>query len=181
MEFLYWVNCKGSSKNGQFPFIGQRDTWPHLYTLQRVQICPIMEYWCYIWAGSAKTSLPSNAVQKCLRSLVGEKLFKTFQALSQRHDVASLSFFYRYFHGRCSDALHQMVPPLKKFGRRTWLVNISHQYLLDIPKVKSKFHSQSFFPRTAVIWNSLPKSCFPDIYNLRLFKSKVNKFLSPPS
>ena len=124
-----------------------------------------------------KTSLYSlDAVQKRLRSLVGEELFKTLQPLSHRRNVASLSLFYRYFHGRCSDELHQMVPPLKKFGRRTRLANTSHQYVLDIPKAKSNFHSQSFFPRTAGIWNRLPQSCFPDTYDLGLFKSRVHKF-----
>ena len=141
-----------------------------------------MEYCCHIWAVSAKTSLSFlDAVQKRLPSLVGEELFKTLHSLSHSRDVASLYLLYRYFHGRCFDELHQMVPPLKKFVRRTQLANMSHQYILDILKAKSKFHSQSFFPRTASIWNRLPQSCFPDIYNLGLFKSRVNKILSPPS
>ena len=34
-----------------------------------------MEYFCHIWAGSEKTSLSSlDVVQKCFRSLLGDKL-----------------------------------------------------------------------------------------------------------
>ena len=153
-------------------------TPPAILYLYKSQIRPRMEYCCHIWAGSAQTSLSSlDAVQKRLRSLVGDELFGTLQPLSHRRDVSSLSLLYRYFHGRCSEELHQMVPPLKEFGRSTRLASRSHPYVLDIPKAKSKFHSQSFFPRTASIWNRLPQSSFPNTYDLGLFKSRVNKLL----
>ena len=153
-------------------------TPPAILYLYKSQIRPRMEYCCHIWAGSAQTSLSSlDAVQKRLRSLVGDELFGTLQPLSHRRDVSSLSLLYRYFHGRCSDELRQMVPPLKEFVRSTRLARSSHQYVLDIPKAKSNFHSQSFFPRTAGIWNRLPQSSFPDTYDLGLFKSRVNKLL----
>lgn len=35
-----------------------------------------------------------------------------------------------------------------------------------------------FSPRTYILWNALWHECFPDHYNLTLFKSNVNKFLS---
>ena len=34
----------------------------------------------------------------------------------------------------------------------------------------------SFFPRTARLWNSLPAECFPFTYDLYSFKSRVNSF-----
>ena len=153
-------------------------TSPAILYLYKNQIRTRMDYCCQIWVGSAQTSQSSlDVVHKRLHSLVGDELFGTLQPLSHRRDVSSLSLLYRYFHGKCSDELRQMVPPLKEFGRSTRLASSSHPYVLDIPKAKSKFHSQSFFPRTAGIWNRLPQSSFPDTYDLGLFKSRVNKLL----
>ena len=33
----------------------------------------------------------------------------------------------------------------------------------------------SFFPRTAKLWNSLPIECFPLTYGLSGFKSRINR------
>ena len=35
----------------------------------------------------------------------------------------------------------------------------------------------SFFPRTARLWNSLPMECFPLTYDLSGFKSRINRYL----
>merc|ERR1712215_160989 len=92
-----------------------------------------------------------------------------------------LALLYRYFHGECSDELQAMVPPVKAFPRNTRLassVTENHHHFLDIPFVHRQFHAASFFPRTALQWNTLPSSCFPDSCNLKLFKSRVNRYLS---
>ena len=39
-------------------------------------------------------------------------------------------------------------------------------------------YSSSFFPHTAILWNSLPVSCFPATYNLSQFKRNINSHLS---
>ena len=52
---------------------------------------------------------------------------------------------------------------------------------------QSKFHTlifncykdvyvNSFFPRTARLWNSLPIECFPLTYDLSGFKSRINRY-----
>ena len=147
--------------------------------LYKSQIRPRMEYCCHIWAGACKSSLSSlDRVQRRLRWLIGEELFNTLQPLSHRRDVASLSLFYRYFHGRCSEELHSLVPALRSFPVRTRFAVTAHPYHVDVPSSRTMFHANSFFPRTAAIWNSLPLYCFPENYNLGLFKSKVNKYLS---
>ena len=38
--------------------------------------------------------------------------------------------------------------------------------------------SNSFIPRTSILWNSLPEECFPSGYNLNSFKLLVNRFLT---
>ena len=35
----------------------------------------------------------------------------------------------------------------------------------------------SFFPRTAKLWNSLPIECFPLTYDLISFKYRINRYL----
>ena len=80
--------------------------------LYKSQVRPKMEYCCHIWAGAAKNSLSClDRVQNRLRNLVGDALFSSLQPLSHRRDVASLSLFYRYFHGKCSSELQSLVPP----------------------------------------------------------------------
>ncbi len=150
--------------------------------LYKSQIRPQMEYCCHIWGGAAQTSLSClNRVQNRLQNLVGDDLFSTLAPLSLRRDVASLSLLYRYFHGRCSNELHSLVPPLQTFRVRTRLAAFTqsnHPYTLRSPLIRNQFHENSFFPRTTRLWNSLPAHCFPASYNLTSFKSNVNKHLS---
>ena len=147
--------------------------------LFKSQIRPRMEYCCHIWAGASESSLSKlDQVQRRLRWLIGDELFNTLQPLPHRRNVASLSLFYRYFHGKCSDELHSLVPPIRSFPVRTRFAVSVHPFFVDIPKIRTKFHMDSFFPRTSSLWNSLPSECFPASYNLHLFKSRVNKHLS---
>ena len=124
--------------------------------LCKSQICPRMEYCCHIWAGACMSSLSSlDRVQRRLRWLIGEELFNTLQPLSHRRDVASLSLFYHYFHGRCSEELHSLVPALRSFPVRTRFAVTAHPYHVDVQSGRTMFHANSFFPRTTAIWNSL--------------------------
>ena len=83
------------------------------------------------------------------------------QSLSHRRNVASLSLFYKYFHGSCSDELKSLTPPIKSFLCKT------HPFTVQTPFCQKDFYSTSFFPRTSELWNSLPLSCFPPSYNLQ--------------
>ena len=61
-----------------------------------------------------------------LLNLVGEELGITLQPLSHQSSVASLCLFYRYFHGKCSTSLSNLVPPFRVFERETRLSACSH-------------------------------------------------------
>ena len=151
-----------------------------LLYLYKSQVRPKMEYCCHIWSGAPQRSLSIlDRLQRRMKGLVGDVLFSTLQPLSHRRDVASLSLFYRYFNGKCSTELHGLVPPRRVFDRRTRFACIQslHPYLLRIPTSRSNFHSNSFFPRTARLWNHLSAETFPVDYNLASFKSNVNKFI----
>ena len=150
--------------------------------LYKSQIRPKMEYCCHIWASSSQHALSAlDRVQNRMRGLLGDGLFSSLQPLSHRRNVASLALFYRYINGKCSDELHSLVPKKREFPRCTRFADSSkrHPHFLVIPKTRSMFHSNSFFPRTAAKWNSLPLECFPADYDLDLFKSRVNRYLSP--
>lgn len=47
-----------------------------------------------------------------------------------------------------------------------------------IPLVIWWFHLNSFFPRTVALFNGLPRGCFPDHWNLKIFMLGVNRYPS---
>ena len=49
-----------------------------------------------------------------------------------------------------------------------------HDFSVTIPRCYKDVYVNSFFPRTARLWNSLPIECFPLTYDLSGFKSRIN-------
>ena len=88
---------------------------PHdaILYLYKTTIRPLMEYCCHIWAGAPVCLLSLlDRVQKRIVNLVGEELGSSLQALSHRRSAASQScLFYRYFHGKCTTSVSDLVPP----------------------------------------------------------------------
>ena len=122
-----------------------------------------------------------DRVKRRMRWLIGDALFKTLQPLSHRRNVASLTLLYRYYSGKCSEELHQLVPPPKVFGMDTRLAvhtRQNHPHALEVPDSMKCFHADSFFPRTVKLWNNLPSHCFPLSYNIDKFKKRVNQHLA---
>ena len=73
---------------------------------------PCMEYCSHIWSGAPKPGCLDlhDRVHRKLVNLIGIVLSSTPQPLSHRRVVASLSLFYKYYHGRCSQELSSLVP-----------------------------------------------------------------------
>ena len=146
--------------------------------LYKATIRPLMEYCCHLWAGAPKTHLQLlDRVEKRAKNLIGQPLANELLPLSVRRDVASLSLFYRYYFGKCSSALSESVPKPKVFSRGTRRANPLTCYHVSLERTRTKGRSNSFFVRTAKLWNQLPSSCFPAQYNLDSFKRRVNRFL----
>ena len=99
------------------------------------------------------------------------------EPLAHRRNVASLSLFYRYYFGRCLSELAQLVPLPYSRGRSTRYSDRLHDFSVTIPRGYKDVYVNSFFPRTARLWNSLPIECFPLTYDLSGFKSRINKYL----
>ena len=109
--------------------------------------------------------------------IVGPSLAASLEPLAHRRNVASLSLFYRYYFGRCSSELAQLVPlPLSR-GRSTRYSDGLHDFSVTIPRCYKDVCVNSFFPRTAELRNSLPIECFPLTYDLSGFKSRINRHL----
>ena len=146
--------------------------------LYKATIRPLMEYCSHIWGGASACHLALlDRVQKRIINLVGEGLGSSLQTLSHRRSVATLSLFHRYFHGKCSSSLFSLVPPVRKFERATRPSASSHSYTLDVPRCRTRSYTNSFIPRAASLWNSLPSGCFPSSYDLASFKRNINSCL----
>ena len=79
--------------------------------LYKSTICPCMEYCCHVWAGAPSCYFYLlDKLQKRICKIVGPSLASSLEPLAHRRNVASLSLFYRYYFGRCSSELAQLVP-----------------------------------------------------------------------
>ena len=79
--------------------------------LYKFTIHPCMEYCCHVWAGAPRFYLELlDKLQKRMCRMVGPSLAASHEPLAHRRNVGSLRLFYRYYFGRCSLELAQLVP-----------------------------------------------------------------------
>ena len=146
--------------------------------LSKSTIHPCMEYCCHVWAGAPSCYLELlDKLQKRICKIVGPSLTASLELLAHRQNVASLSLFYRYYFGRCSSELAQLVTLPFSQGRSTHYSIRLHDFSVTIPRCSKDVYVNSFFPHRARLWNSLPIECFPSTYGLSGFKSRINRHL----
>ena len=92
-----------------------------LLYLYKTSIRPCMEYCSHLWSGAPKAGCLDllDRVQKRMLNLIGVDLAHRLDPLSHRRDVASLSLFYKYYHGHCSQELNGLVPGGRVISRPT--------------------------------------------------------------
>ena len=135
-----------------------------------------MEYCCHVWAGAPSCYLEMlDKLQKWICRTVGLSLAASLEPLAHRGNVASISFFCRYFFCRCSSELAQLVPLPYSQGRSAPYSHRLHDFSVTIPRCYKDIYVNSFFPHTARLWSSLPIECFPLTYDLSGFKSRINR------
>ena len=79
-----------------------------------------MEYCCHILAGAPSCYLELlDKLEKRICRTVGPTLATSLEPLAHCQNVASLSLFYRYYFGRCSSELAQLVPLSFSLGMST--------------------------------------------------------------
>ena len=146
--------------------------------LYKSTICPCMECCCHVWTGALSCYLELlEKLQKRICSIVGPSLATSLEPLAHRRNKASLSLFYRYYFGRYSSELAQLVPLPFSRGKSTRYSDRLHDFSVTIPKCYKDVYVNSFFHRTAKLRNSLPIECFPLMYDLSGFKSRINRHL----
>ena len=146
--------------------------------LYKSTIRPCMEYCCHVWAGAPSCYLDLlDKLQKRICRIVRPLLAASLEPLAHRRNVASLSLSYRYYFGRFSSELAQLVPLPFSRGRSTRYSDRLHDFSVTSPRCDKDVYVNSFFPRTAKLWNYLPIECFSLTYDLSGFKSRINRHL----
>ena len=125
--------------------------------LYKSTIWSCMEYCCHVCAGAPSYYLELlDKLQKRICGTVGPSLAASLEPLTHRRNVASLRLFYRYYFGRCSSELAQLVPLPYSRRRSTRYSDRLHDFSVTIPRCCKDAYVNSFFPRTARLWNSVP-------------------------
>ena len=142
--------------------------------LYKPTIRSCMEYCCHVSARAPSCYLELlDKLQKWICRTVGSSLAASLEPLAHRRNVASLSLFYRHYFGRCSSELAELVPLPYSRERSTHYSERLHDFSVTIPRCYKDVYVNSFFPRTARLWNSLPIECFPLTYDLSSFNCKL--------
>ena len=143
--------------------------------LYRSSIWPWVEYCCHVWCGAPSCCL--ELLDKLRSRTVGPSLAASLEPLAHCRDVANLSFFYRYYIDRCSSKLAKLVPLPYSRGRSTCCSDRWHDFSVAIHRCYKDVYVNSFLPRTARHWNSLPIECFHLTYDLSGFRFRINRHL----
>ena len=103
-----------------------------------------MKYCCHVRTGAPSCYLELlDKLQKWICRTVGPSLTASLEPLAHCWNVASLSLFYRYYFGRCSSELAQLVPLPFSQGRSTCYSDRLHDFSVTIPRC----YKDTFFPR----------------------------------
>ena len=103
--------------------------------LCKYTIHPCKEYCCQVWAGVPNCYLELlDKLQKRIFRTVGPSLAGSLEPLAHCRNVGSLSLFYRYFFGRCSSELAQLVPLPFSWGRTTQYSDRLHDFSVTISR-----------------------------------------------
>ena len=129
----------------------------------------------YVWTGAPSSYL--NKLQKQIGRTVGLSLAASLEPFAHCQNEASLSFFCRYYFGRCSSELAQLVPLSYSRGKSTCYSDRLHDFSVTIPKYYKDVYINSLFPRTARVWYSLSIECFPLAYDLNGLKSRFSQIV----
>ena len=146
--------------------------------LYKSAIWSCMEYCCHIWACGPSCYLELlDKLQKQICRTVGSSLAASLEPFAHHWNEASLSLFYRYYFGKCSSELAELVPLPYSCGKSTCYSDRLHDFSVTVPRCYKDVYVNSSIPRTARLWNSLPIECFSLAYDLNGFKSRINRHL----
>ena len=149
-------------------------SWGSVY-LHKSTIQSWMEYFCHIWAGALSCCLHMiDKLQKKICTTVAPSLTGNIDSFVYSWNKTRLSLFYKFYFGRCSYDLAELVLLPHSNGRSTLYYNRLHDFSFTIPWCFKDVYFNSSFPQTARFWSSLPVQFFPLASNYNYFKSWVN-------
>ena len=106
-----------------------------------------MEYCCHVWPGAPSCYLESlDRLQKQISRTVGPSFAASLEPLAHHQNVASLSLFCRYYFGRCSCELAQVLPFPYSRGTSTYHSDRLHDFSVIIHSCYEDVYVSSFFP-----------------------------------
>ena len=84
---------------------------------------------------------------------------------------------YLYYIDMCLSDLAELVPFPYHRGRCTCYSDRLHDFSATIARSYKNVYINSFFPCTAKLWSSLSIECFPLIYDVSGFRSRISRHL----
>ena len=131
LGLLHYLIAKTASKKIGALIRSMKFLSPYLY---KSTICPYREYCCHVWVGGPSCYLKLlDKLQKRICRTVGPSLASSLESLAHRRNIARLSLFYRYYFGRCSSELAQLVSLPYSRGRSTRYSDRLHDFSVTIP------------------------------------------------
>ena len=118
--------------------------------LYKSTIRSCVECCCHVWTGAPNCCLELlDKLQKRIWRTAGPSLAAALEPLAHCENVASLSLFYRYYFGRCSSELVELVPIHYSRESSTRHSDRLHDFSVTIPRCYTDVYANSFFPLTA--------------------------------
>ena len=143
--------------------------------LYKSTIRSCMEQCYHIWVGFPSCYLElQDKLQKRICRTVGPSLAASFEPLAHCQNVASLRLFYMNYFDKYSSEQAELITLPYSRGRSTRYSDRLRDFSVTIPRRYKDVYVNSFFPGTATPWNFLPLECFPLIYDLNGFQSRIN-------
>ena len=146
-SYIISINKRASKKIGSLIIHSMKFRVPEVaFYLYKSIICSCMEYCCHAWAGTHSCYLELlHKLQKWICRTVGPSIATYLEPVAHRRNVASLSLFYRYYCGRCSSELDQVVTLPFSQGRSTSYSDRFHNFSITIPRCYKNVNVNSFF------------------------------------
>ena len=132
-DHIVQIAKSASKKLGVLFRCKQYFNFAQLLTLYTGSIRHCLEYCSHIWGSSPYTSLLDRVESKAIHLTGDPSLTSTLDPLSLRRKVASLSLFYRYYFGHCSEELAACSPPPMARPRSTRQASFAHSYCVNSP------------------------------------------------
>lgn len=157
-----------------------------LGTLYKTRVRAVMEYCGPIWQNASKTVLGKlDAIQLKACRLFGKSddvcSEMNIHSLEQRRHVSGLSQIHRMVSGVAPNSVIQLLPPFQNPTRVSRYVTQSHHFQLTVKRSRTEHHKNSFIPKMAKLWNSLPSHCIysssGNLSCLQSFKVGINNWM----